>query len=477
MFRPSQAEQAMADSFDVIVIGGGPGGYNAAIRLGQLGLTSACIDKRGSFGGTCLNVGCIPSKALLHASERFHEAETDFAKLGIKAKVELDLPAMMAQKTKVVGELTKGVEFLFKKNKVEGIVGEAKITAPGKVSVKLADGTTRELTCKNIIIATGSDVAPLPGVTIDEKQIVSSTGAIALTSVPKKLLVVGAGVIGLELGSVWKRLGAEVTVVEFLDRITPGIDGEISKAFQRILTKQGFTFQLSTKVTGVEKTKTGLKVTVEPAAGGEKSTIECDVMLVSIGRIPYTANLGLAEIGVALDKRGRVVTDNHYKTNVPGIYAVGDCREGVMLAHKAEDEATACAEIIAGKAGHVNYDAIPSVVYTFPEVATVGKTEEELKAAGIPYKVGKFPFTANARAKTIMATDGMVKIMADAKTDRVLGCAIVGPEAGNLIAEVVLAMEFGASSEDIARTCHSHPTLTEAVRQAAMGVEGWTMQM
>ena len=473
----------MADSFDVIVIGGGPGGYNAAIRAGQLGLTAACVDKRGSFGGTCLNVGCIPSKALLHASERFHEAETDFAKLGIKAKVELDLPAMMAQKTKVVGELTKGVEFLFKKNKVEGIVGEAKITAAssngsgGKVSVKLADGKTRELTAKNIIIATGSDVAPLPGVTVDEKQIVSSTGAIALTSVPKKLLVVGAGVIGLELGSVWKRLGAEVTVVEFLDRITPGIDAEISKAFQRILTKQGFTFQLSTKVTGVEKTKTGLKVTVEPAAGGDKSVIECDVMLVAIGRIAYTANLGLAEIGVALDKRGRVITDNHYKTNVAGIYAVGDCREGPMLAHKAEDEAVAVAEIIAGTPGHVNYDTIPSVVYTFPEVATVGKTEDELKAAGIAYKIGKFPFTANARAKTIMATDGMVKIMADAATDKVLGCAIVGPEAGNLIAEVVLAMEFGASSEDIARTCHSHPTLTEAVRQAAMGVEGWTMQM
>jgi dihydrolipoamide dehydrogenase len=477
MFPPSQAEQDMADNFDVIVIGGGPGGYNAAIRLGQLGLSSACIDKRGTFGGTCLNVGCIPSKALLHASERLHEAETDFAKLGIKAKVELDLPAMMAQKAKVVGELTKGVEFLLKKNKSEAIVGEARITGPGKVEVKLADGKTRSLTCKNIIIATGSDVAPLPGVAIDEKQIVSSTGAIALSSVPKKLLVVGAGVIGLELGSVWKRLGAEVTVVEFLDRITPGIDGEISKTFQRILTKQGLTFQLSTKVTGVEKTKAGLKVTVEPAAGGDKSTIECDVMLVSIGRIPFTGNLGLAEVSVAMDKRGRIVTDNHFKTNVPGIYAVGDVREGVMLAHKAEDEGTACAEIIAGKAGHVNYDTIPSVVYTFPEVATVGKTEEELKAAGIQYKVGKFPFTANARAKTIMATDGMVKIMADAKTDRVLGCAIVGPEAGNLIAEVVLAMEFGASSEDIARTCHSHPTLTEAVRQAAMGVEGWTMQM
>ena len=467
----------MADTFDAVVIGGGPGGYNAAIRLGQLGLTAACIDSRGSFGGTCLNVGCIPSKALLHASERLHEAETDFAKLGIKAKVELDLPAMMAQKTKVVGELTKGVEFLFKKNKVEGIVGTGRITAPGKIAVTLADGKTRELTAKHIIIATGSDVAPLPGVTVDEKQIVSSTGALSLAAVPKKLLVVGAGVIGLELGSVWKRLGAEVTVVEFLDRITPGIDAEISKAFQRILTKQGFTFQLSTKVTGVEKTKTGLTVTVEPAAGGDKSVIECDVMLVAIGRIAYTANLGLAEIGVALDKRGRVITDHHYRTNVPGIYAVGDCREGPMLAHKAEDEAVAVAEIIAGKPGHVNYDTIPSVVYTFPEVATVGKTEDELKAAGIAYKIGKFPFTANARAKTIMATDGMVKIMADAATDKVLGCAIVGPEAGNLIAEVVLAMEFGASSEDIARTCHSHPTLTEAVRQAAMGVEGWTMQM
>ena len=466
----------MADNFDVIVIGGGPGGYNTAIRAGQLGLAAACIDKRGSFGGTCLNIGCIPSKALLHASERFHEAHTDFAGLGIKATVELDLPAMMARKDKVVGELTKGVEFLFKKNKVEGIVGEAKIISPGKVEVKTKDGT-RTLTAKNIVIATGSDVARLPGITIDEKQIVSSTGAIALKEVPKRLLVVGAGVIGLELGSVWRRLGSDVTVVEFLDRITPGIDGEIGKAFQRILTKQGFSFQLSTKVTGVEKTKTGLKVTVEPAAGGDKSVIETDIMLVAIGRVPYTAGLGLETIGVALDKRGRVVTDNHYRTNVAGIWAIGDCREGPMLAHKAEDEAVAVAEIIAGKAGHVNYDAIPSVVYTHPEVATVGKTEEELKAAGIAYKIGKFPFTANARAKTIAATEGMVKIIADAVTDKVLGCHIVGPEAGNLIAEVVLAMEFGAASEDIARTCHSHPTLTEAVRQAAMGVEGWTMQM
>ncbi|MBN9543976.1 MAG: dihydrolipoyl dehydrogenase [Alphaproteobacteria bacterium] len=473
----------MADNFDAIVIGGGPGGYNAAIRLGQLGLTAACVDKRGTFGGTCLNIGCIPSKALLHASERFHEAHTDFAKLGIKATVELDLPAMMAQKDKVVGELTKGVEFLLRKNKVEAIVGEARITAApsngsgGKVEVKGKGGALRSLTAKHIIIATGSDVAPLPSVTIDEQQIVSSTGAIALKQVPKKLLVVGAGVIGLELGSVWKRLGSEVTVIEFLDRITPGIDLEVSKQFQRILAKQGMIFQLSTKVTGVEKKKTGLAVTVEPAAGGEKSVIEADVMLVAIGRRPYTDNLGLDKVGVALDKRGRIVTDNHYKTNVPGIYAIGDCREGLMLAHKAEDEGVALAELIAGKAGHVNYDAIPSVVYTFPEVATVGKTEEELKAAGVAYKVGKFPFTANARAKTIASTDGFVKILADAKTDRVLGCHIIGPEAGNLLAEAVLAMEFGASSEDIARTCHSHPTLTEAVRQAAMSVEGWTMQM
>ncbi|HEY8254699.1 MAG TPA: FAD-dependent oxidoreductase, partial [Rhizomicrobium sp.] len=380
-------------------------------------------------------------------------------------------------------DLTRGVEFLLKKNKAEAIVGEAKITAApsngnlGKVEVKLADGKTRILTAKNIIIATGSDVAPLPGVSIDEKQVVSSTGALSLGAVPKKLLVVGAGVIGLELGSVWGRLGAEVTVVEFLDRVTPGIDLEVSKAFQRILAKQGMTFHLSSKVTGVEKKGAGLKVTIQPAAGGDSQVLDADVVLVAIGRIPYTAGLGLGEVGVQLDKRGRVITDHHYRTNVPGIYAVGDCREGPMLAHKAEDEASACAEIIAGKAGHVNYDAIPSVVYTFPEVATVGKSEDELKTAGIAYKIGKFPFTANARAKTIAATDGFVKILADAKTDKVLGCAIIGPEAGNLIAEVVLAMEFGASSEDIARTCHSHPTLTEAVRQAAMGVEGWTMQM
>ncbi len=466
----------MADTFDAVVIGGGPGGYNAAIRLGQLGLKSACIDKRGVFGGTCLNVGCIPSKALLHASERFEEAKKDFAKLGIRASVELDLPAMMGHKDKVVSELTRGVEFLLKKNKAEAIVGEARIASPGKVVVAGKDGAVRELETRHIIIATGSDVAPLPGVTVDEKQIVSSTGALALTTVPKRLLVVGGGYIGLELGSVWRRLGSEVLVVEFLDRITPGLDGEIGKQFQRILQKQGVKFLLSTKVTGVAKNGDTLRVNVE-GSNGEKQTIETDIMLVSIGRKPFVDSLGLAEVGVALDPRGRVVTDAHFRTNVEGIWAIGDCREGAMLAHKAEDEAVACAENIAGRAGHVNYDAIPAVVYTAPEVASVGKTEEELKAAGIAYKIGKFPFTANARAKTIAATDGFAKVIADAKTDQVLGIHILGAEAGNMIAEAALAIEFGASSEDIARTSHAHPTLTEAVRQAAMAVEGWTMQM
>jgi dihydrolipoamide dehydrogenase len=466
----------MADQFDAIILGGGPGGYNAAIRLGQLGLKTACIDKRGRFGGTCLNVGCIPSKALLHASERFEEASKEFAKLGIKAEVSLDLNGMMAHKDKVVGELTKGVEFLLKKNKSEAIIGEARIVAPGKVEVK-ADGVLRTLQTKHTVIATGSDVMALPGVTIDEQQIVSSTGALALKEVPKRLLVVGGGYIGLELGSVWRRLGSEVLVVEFLDRIAPGLDGEIAKQFQRILQKQGIKFQLSTKVVGVEKTGGGLRVALEAAAGGERQSVETDVLLVSIGRRPYTDGLGLDELGVALDGRGRVVTDAHFKTNVAGIYAIGDCREGPMLAHKAEDEAVACAEHIAGKAGHVNYDAIPAVVYTAPEVAGVGKTEEELKAAGVAYKVGKFPFSANARAKTIAATEGFAKVLADAKTDRVLGVHILGPEAGNLIAEAALAIAFGAASEDIARTSHAHPTLSEAVRQAAMGVEGWTMQM
>jgi dihydrolipoyl dehydrogenase len=467
----------MADSFDAVVIGGGPGGYNAAIRLAQLGQSVACIDKRGSFGGTCLNIGCIPSKALLHASELFEEAGKEFPKLGIKAEVVLDLKTMMAHKDKVVGELTRGVEFLFKKNKIEPIVGDARLAGPGKIEVKTKDGAVRTIEAKNIVLATGSDVAPLPGVTIDEKQIVSSTGALALGAVPKRLLVVGGGYIGLELGSVWRRLGSDVTVVEFLDRITPGLDGEIAKQFQRLLQRQGMKFQLSTKVTGVEKKGGVLNVSVEPAAGGPAKIIETDIMLVSIGRRPYTDGLGLDKAGVALDARGRIVTDAQYKTNVAGIWAIGDAREGPMLAHKAEDEAVACAERIVGKAGHVNYDAIPAVVYTAPEVATVGKTEEELKAAGIAYKIGKFPFTANARAKTIAATDGFVKVLADAKTDRVLGVHIMGANAGDMIAESALALEFGASSEDIARTSHPHPTLSEAVRQAAMGVEGWTMQM
>jgi len=467
----------MADQFDAVVIGGGPGGYNAAIRLGQLGLKAACIDRRGTFGGTCLNIGCIPSKALLHTSHLFEEASKEFAKLGIKADVSLDLPAMMGHKDKVVGELTKGVEFLLRKNKAEGVVGDARIVSPGKVEVKAKDGNVRTLETKNIIVATGSDVSLLPGVSIDEQQIVSSTGALALKSVPKRMLVVGGGYIGLELGSVWRRLGSEVTVVEFLDRITPGLDGEIAKQFQRILTRQGMKFQLSTKVVGVEKKKGALLVTVEPAAGGERQTLETDIMLVSIGRRPFVDQLGLDKVGVVLDTRGRVATDAHFATNIAGIWAIGDCREGPMLAHKAEDEAVACAERIAGKAGHVNYDAIPAVVYTAPEVASVGKTEEELKAAAVAYKVGKFPFTANPRAKTIAATEGFVKIIADAKSDRVLGVHIMGAEAGNMIAEAALAIEFGASSEDIARTSHAHPTLSEAVRQAAMGVEGWTMQM
>jgi len=377
----------------------------------------------------------------------------------------------------VVGELTKGVEFLLKKYKSEAIVGEGRIAAAGKVEVKAKDGSIRTLETKHIVIATGSDVMPLPGVTVDEERIVSSTGALALKSVPKRLLVVGGGYIGLELGSVWRRLGSEVLVVEFLDRITPCLDGEIAKQFQRVLGRQGMKFQLSTKVVGVEKTADALKVSVEPAAGGERQVIETDIMLVSIGRRPYTDKLGLAGIGVKLDPRGRVVTDAHFKTNVDGIWAIGDCREGAMLAHKAEDEAVACAENIAGRAGHVNYNAIPAVVYTAPEVASVGKTEEELKAAGVAYKTGKFPFTANARAKTIAATDGFAKVIADAKTDRVLGVHIMGANAGEMISEATLAIEFGAASEDIARTSHPHPTLSEAIRQAAMGVEGWTMQM
>ena len=457
-------------SYDLVVIGTGPGGYVCAIRAAQLGLKVAVVEKRKTHGGTCLNVGCIPSKALLHASEMFEEASHTFAKLGVVVEPKLDLKAMMAHKQETVDANVSGVGFLLKKNKIEPFHGTASIPAAGKVVVTSEDGKTQELATKSIVIATGSESAPLPGVTIDEKVVVTSTGALEIGAVPKELVVVGAGVIGLEIGSVWSRLGAKVTVVEYLDRILPGMDGEVAKQFQRILEKQGFGFMLGSKVTKVETAGAGATVTVEPAAGGEAKTLNADIVLVAIGRRPNTDGLGLEAAGVATE-RGRVVIDDHFKTNVPGIYAIGDVVRGPMLAHKAEDEGVAVAEIIAGKHGHVNYDAIPGIVYTSPEVASLGKTEEELKAAGVDYKVGKFPFTANGRARAMRQTDGFVKVLADAKTDRVLGCHIIGPRAGDLIAEVTVLMEFGGSSEDLARTCHAHPTLAEAVKEAAMAVE------
>jgi dihydrolipoamide dehydrogenase len=466
-------------SYDLIVIGTGPGGYVCAIRAAQLGLKTAVVEKRATHGGTCLNIGCIPSKALLHASETFLEARDHFADLGIQIGTpKLDLKKMMAFKQEGVDGNVKGVEFLLKKNKVDAFRGIARIAAPGQVEVRGEDGSNQLLETRNIVIATGSDVAPLRGITIDEKIVVSSTGALELSAVPKKLLIVGAGVIGLELGSVWRRLGAEVTVIEFLDRILPGMDAEVAKQFQRILGKQGFAFRLSSKVTKVETSGKGAKVTVEPAQGeGTAEVLDADIVLVATGRIPYTEGLGLEHAGVQKDERGRIVVDAHFSTNVTGIYAIGDVIAGPMLAHKAEDEGVAVAEILAGKAGHVNYGVIPSVVYTFPEVASVGQTEEELKAAGIAYNAGKFPFTANGRAKVNHTTDGFVKILADAATDKVLGVHIIGADAGNLIAEAAVAMEFDASSEDIARTCHAHPTLTEAVKEAAMAVEKRSIHM
>jgi dihydrolipoamide dehydrogenase len=458
-------------AYDLIVIGSGPGGYVCAIRAAQLGLKTAVVEKMPTFGGTCLNIGCIPSKALLHASELFNEAGHAFAKMGIGIdKPKLDLKAMLAFKQEAIDGNVKGVDFLFKKNKIDGIHGTARIAAPGKVEVKGADGKTQTLETKSIVIATGSDVARLKGIEIDEQRVVSSTGALSLDKVPQKMLVIGAGVIGLELGSVWRRLGAEVTVVEFLDGALPGMDGEVRRQAQRLLEKQGMTFKLSSKVTAVDKSGPRLKVTVEPAKGGAPETIEADVVLVSIGRVPYTEGLGLKETGVKLDERGRVEVDAHFSTSVPGIWAIGDVIKGPMLAHKGEDEGVAVAEILAGQAGHVNYGAIPAVVYTMPEIASVGKTEEELKAAGVAYNAGKFPFTANGRAKANQQTDGFVKILADAKTDRVLGVHIIGSDAGNMIAEAVVAMEFGASAEDIARSCHAHPTLPEAVKEAALAV-------
>ena len=465
-------------SYDLIVIGSGPGGYFCAIRAAQLGLKTAVIEKNATFGGTCLNVGCIPSKALLHASELYEEAGASFAQMGIKVgKPAVELPALLKYKDQNVEANVNGVAFLFKKNKIETFRGAARITAPGQVEVKADDGKTQTLETKTIVIATGSDVARLNGIDIDEKRIVSSTGALELPKVPQKLLVVGAGIIGLELGSVWRRLGAQVTIVEFLDHILPGIDGEVARQFHRMLQKQGIAFKLSSKVTAIDTSAKVLKVKVEPAAGGAAETIEADVVLVAIGRVPFTEGLGLEALGVNKDNRGRVVIDPHFRTNVAGIYAIGDVVAGPMLAHKAEDEGVAAAEIIAGQAGHVNYDVIPNVVYTFPEIASVGKTEEELKAAGIAYQVGKFPFTANARARANLATEGFVKILADAKTDRVLGVHILGADAEAMIAEAAMAMEFGASSEDIARTCHAHPTLSEAVREAALAVSKRAIDM
>jgi dihydrolipoamide dehydrogenase len=462
--------------YDVVIIGGGPGGYNAAIRAGQLGLKVACVEKRKTLGGTCLNVGCIPSKALLHASEMFEEAKTGFASLGIKVDPELDLDQMHKQKADSVDQLTKGIQFLFKKNKADWIKGEGRIAGPGKVVVKAEDGSEQTLEAKNIVIATGSEPSRVPGVEVDQKAIVDSTGALLVSPVPKKMIVIGAGIIGLELGSVWRRLGAELEVVEYLDRIIPGADGEVATAFQRSLTKQGVKFHLGMKVTGAENTGSGVKLKVEPKAGGEAQILEADVVLVAVGRRPYTENLGLDTVGVKPDQRGFIDTD-HYKTSAPGVWAIGDVTHGPMLAHKAEDEAVACIELIAGKAGHVNYDVIPGVIYTSPEVAWVGKTEEELKAAGVAYKTGKFPFTANSRAKVNHEAEGFVKVLADATTDRILGVHMIGPDVGEMIGEYCVAMEFSAASEDIARTCHSHPTLSEAVRQAAMAVEGWAMQM
>ncbi len=459
--------------YDLVVIGGGPGGYVAAIRAAQLGMKVACVEKRTTLGGTCLNIGCIPSKALLQSSEKYAEACHDLESHGVKVgAVKLDLKAMMARKDKVVGDLTGGIAFLFKKNKIEHISGTGTIESATAVKVTPDKGDPQTLQTKHILIATGSESMPLPGVEVDEKQIVSSTGALALGKVPKHLVVVGAGYIGLEMASVWGRLGAEVTCVEFLDRITPGMDGDTAKNFQRILKKQGMKFRLKTKVTAAKKTKAGVTLTVEPAAGGDAETIKCDAVLVAIGRRPYTEGLGLEAVGVETDDRGFIRIDDEFMTSVPGIHAIGDCVPGPMLAHKAEDEGVVCVEMMAGQSGHINYDAIPGIVYTWPEVAAVGKTEEALKEAGIEYKAGKFPFTANSRARANDNTDGFVKILADAKTDAVLGAHIIGPDAGGLIHEIVTVIEFGGSAEDVARICHGHPTLNEAVKEAALAVDG-----
>lgn len=467
----------MAEPFDVVIIGGGPGGYNCAIRAAQLGLKTAIVEMRGRLGGTCLNVGCIPSKALLHASEAFEAVQKDYADMGIEVTgVKLNLKTMLAQKDEAVDGLTKGIEFLMKKNKITYYKGKGRFTGAGAITVTDENGVETALSAKNTVIATGSDILSLPGVTIDEQRIVSSTGALKLSSVPKKMIVIGGGYIGLEMGSVWRRLGAEVTVVEYLDRITPTLDGEVSTQFMRILKKQGMIFELGTKVTSVKTKGKGVEVSVEPAKGGDAKVLAADVVLVSIGRKPYTEGLGLETIGVVPDARG-FIPAIHWATSAAGVYVIGDVTYGPMLAHKAEDEGSAVAEIIAGQAGHVNFDVIPGVVYTNPEVASVGKTEEELKAAGTPYKVGKFPFMANSRARTNHETEGFVKILEHLETKKILGVHMIGVGVGELIGEACLAMEFGASAEDIARTCHAHPTLSEALRQSAMGVDGWAMQI
>lgn len=461
----------MAGPYDLIVIGTGPGGYVCAIRAAQLGLKVAVIEKRPTHGGTCLNVGCIPSKALLHASHALDEARHGFAAMGIKATAELDLPRMLAFKAEGVKGNVDGVAYLLKKNKIDSFHGTGRIVGAGKVEITFMNGEQRVHEAKSIVIATGSAPTMLPGIEIDGTQVVTSTGALDLAQVPGKMIVIGAGVIGLELGSVWRRLGAQVQVVEFLDRILPGMDGDVARSFQRILEKQGLKFRLGSKVTGVSKDESGvLKVSVAPAAGGDGEVIEADVVLVAVGRVPYTEGLGLADAGIALDAKKRILVDGQFQTNVAGIYAIGDVIAGPMLAHKAEDEGIAVAENIAGQAGHVNHDVIPSVIYTFPEVASVGKTEEELKAAGIAYAVGKFPFTANGRAKVNRTTDGFVKVLADATTDRVLGVHMIGPNVSEMIAEAAVLMEFSGSAEDLARTCHAHPTLTEAVKEAALAV-------
>jgi dihydrolipoamide dehydrogenase len=471
----------MGETFDVIVIGGGPGGYVAAIRAAQLGLKAACVEKRGTLGGTCLNVGCIPSKALLQSSHHYEAAARELAHHGVKiGKLDLDLAQMMARKDKVVKDLTTGIEFLFRKNKVTYVVGQASFAAPDAVSVASAGGKAETLKAASVVIATGSDVAQLSGVKIDEKQIVSSTGALALGRVPEAFAVIGGGVIGLELGSVWRRLGAKVTVIEFLDSILPGMDGEVAKFAERVFARQGMTFRLATKVTAA-KTGKRVQLALEPRdndappsgrGGGKSETIEADVVLVAVGRRPYTEGLGLDKIGVVPDARGFIAVDKHFQTQVPGVFAIGDVIGGAMLAHKAEDEGVAVAEIIAGEAGHVNRNAIPAIVYTAPEIAGIGKTEEQLKSGGRAYRAGKFPFTANARAKCNAETDGFAKVLADATSDRIVGAHIVGPQAGELIQEIALAIEMGASAEDLGRTCHGHPGLVEAVKEAALASLG-----